>query len=82
GRRGWRWWGHWNYEKYHYQSSHHGSGPKVEMWLDFDRGTWSVTVMNVDASSVDNSDGVDVSLMIGELLGSEHIEMNVTGLTY
>jgi hypothetical protein len=85
GRRskwGWGWWGHpTRYEKYHYTTNQHGR-PKIDMWLDFDRGTWSVSIIDVDASAVDSYDGVSVELMIGELLGEETIDMRINSLSY
>jgi hypothetical protein len=63
-------------------SSPWGSSPSIWMSLNFGTGEWSLLARDVDASVVDNSDGVDVKLSIGLLKGSEHIEMRVDSLSY
>lgn len=69
-------------EKYTY-SSPQGEDPEVLMKLDLESGEWSLKVSNVDASAIDNSDGVTITLSIGEILSATQlISMQVGGLTY
>ncbi|GAG78901.1 unnamed protein product, partial [marine sediment metagenome] len=59
-----------------------GVEPKVDMKLNFDKGEWSFKVDKIDASAVDNADGVDVTFAIGSMSASEHINMWVDSLSY
>jgi hypothetical protein len=63
-------------------SSPRCSSPSIWMSLNFGTGEWSLLVRDVDASVVDNSDGVDVKLSIGLIKGAEHIGMRVDSLSY
>jgi hypothetical protein len=68
-------------EMYTYYSSW-GSSPYIAMTLNFDKGEWGLIVRDIDASVIDNCDGVDVTLMIDSIVGMEHIEMHVDSLSY
>ena len=59
-----------------------GDEPKIDMSLDFEKGEWSLKVDKVDASAIDNSDGVEITLTIGALSATEVINMQVGGLTF
>jgi hypothetical protein len=70
-----------NNERYTFVS-HEGVEPKVKMTLDFDRGEWSFKVSKIDASVIDNYDGVDVAFYIGHIAAIERINMQIGGLSY
>ncbi len=50
--------------------------PKIQARLDFDKAEWTFRVQGSDISTIDNSDGVDVTLTIGDYVGSENIVMH------
>ncbi|RMF95425.1 MAG: hypothetical protein D6727_10755 [Gammaproteobacteria bacterium] len=56
-----------------------GVKPKVEARLRFDKATWELSVKDGDASLIDNSDGVDVTLMIGDYENTENIVLDAEG---
>ena len=70
-----------NNEKYTFVSPE-GVEPKVKMTLDFDKGEWSFKVSKIDASAIDNYDGVDVAFCIGYMAAIERINMQIGGLSY
>lgn len=59
-----------------------GVEPKLDMKLNFDKGEWHFKVDKIDASAVDNCDGVDVTLFIGPMGASERVDMSVDRLLY
>ncbi len=59
-----------------------GVEPKVDMKLNFDKGEWHFKVDKIDASAVDNCDGVDVAFCIGYMAARENIDMQIGGLSY
>ena len=69
------------HERYQYHSGG-GSDPKIKMELDFERGEWSLMVDDIDASTINNDDGVDVTLMIGYMLAGQNVPMWVDRLVY
>ncbi len=54
-----------------------GSGvkPKIHARLNFHKAEWSVKIDDVDASAVDNSDGVKIDLILGNVQGTETVTM-------
>jgi hypothetical protein len=68
-------------EIYTYSASFKDS-PGIWMSLNFGTGEWSLLVRDVDASVVDNSDGVDVKLSLGSIVGIESIGMRIDSLSY
>ncbi|MFC1929804.1 hypothetical protein ACFLW6_02945 [Chloroflexota bacterium] len=58
------------------------SEPKVGMKLNFHDGTWSLKVEHIDASIVDNKDGVDVTLVIGDMFAGKNVVMFCNDLVY
>lgn len=52
------------------------------MEIDFESGEWCLKVSKIDASAIDNSDGVEITLTIGELSATQMINMRVGGLTF
>jgi hypothetical protein len=68
-------------ESYHFESAN-GAEPQINMELDFKKGEWRLRVSKIDASAIDNSDGVEITLTIGDLYASELINMQVGGLTF
>ena len=66
---------------YSYDSKGH-STPKIHMELDFNKGEWSLTIEDIDASIIDNSDGVDVTLQIGYMQASHNVPMWIDYLVY
>ena len=44
------------------------TGYTVQMMLDFERGLWSFKVSRATLTGIDNSDGVDICLGIGDSL--------------
>lgn len=56
--------------------------PKVGMKLNFNDGTWSLKVELTDASGVDNRDGVNIALAIGDMFTGEIISMFCNDLVY
>jgi len=70
-----------NKEKYTYTSLE-GTEPEVLMKLNLEGGEWSLKVSKIDANAIDNSDGVEITLTIGDLSATELINMQVGGLTF
>ncbi|MFC2122570.1 right-handed parallel beta-helix repeat-containing protein [Bacteroidota bacterium] len=68
-------------DKYHFESTK-GVEPKVDMKLDFDKGEWDLKVDKVDASVIDNCDGVVVTFSIGAMSAEDDIDMWVESLSY
>lgn len=58
-----------------YQSSH-GEIPHIQAQLDFDKAEWKLRVKESAITLIDNTDGVDVTLAIGDYVGSENIIMH------
>ena len=56
-----------------------GVKPKIEARLRFDKATWELNVKDGDASLIDNSDGVDVALTIGDYEGVENVLLGAKG---
>jgi hypothetical protein len=52
------------------------------MVIDFDEGNWSLIVRDIDASLLDNSDGVTVVFAVGASAAIELINMRIGGLSY
>lgn len=52
------------------------------MKLDFDEGEWSLKIHDIDASAINNYDGVDVAFCIGYMAARENIDMQIGGLSY
>jgi hypothetical protein len=63
-------------------SSPRGSSPNILMTLNFYEGKWSLVARDIDASVINNYDGVDVKLSIGSIVGMDHIEMRIDSLSY
>lgn len=57
---------------YEYKSAS-GEIPKIKASIDFEKSKWSLKVNHADIDEVDNSDGVDISLSMGEYLGTEKV---------
>jgi len=70
-----------NKEKYVFTSTE-GVEPKVHMKLDFNKGEWSLKVSKIDASAIDNHDGVDLTFAIGSLSAREKLDMWVERLSH
>jgi len=70
-----------NHQKYIYDSKSKGS-LDTQMIVDFEVGEWSLIVNNVDASMVDNSDGVTVIFSVGGNAAIEVVDMKIGGLSY
>jgi hypothetical protein len=68
-------------ERYIFESTQ-GSKPKVLMDLDFDVGEWSLKVRDIDASTVNGYDGVDIAFCVGYMAAKANIDMKVGGLSY
>jgi len=58
--------------KFEYKSPSHET-PKIKASIDFDKSKWSLKVSKADATYIDNSDGVDISLSMGGYQGSENV---------
>ena len=56
--------------------STHGEVPHIHARLDFDKAEWKLKVKDSDITLIDNIDGVDVTLTIGDYVGSENIIMH------
>jgi uncharacterized repeat protein (TIGR02543 family) len=54
----------------------------IIMTLNVTRGTWDIHVNNINASDINNYDGVDVTLTIGSVVGMKHIDMTIDSLSY
>jgi hypothetical protein len=54
----------------------------ITMTLNVTRGTWEIHVNNIDASDINNYDGVDVTLTIGSVVGTKHLDMTIDSLSY
>lgn len=50
-----------------------GQKPALMARLNFKKATWKLKIRDENASLIDNSDGVDVSLVIGNIRGDENI---------
>ena len=59
--------------------STHGVLPHIHARLDFDKAEWKLKVKESDITQIDNKDGVDVTLTIGDYVGSENIIMQSKG---
>ncbi len=70
-----------NKEKYVYRSAE-GVEPVIVMKLDFETGEWFFKVLGIDASAVDNCDGVTVALAIGDMSGEDSLSMWIGSLEY
>ena len=57
-------------------NSSHGEVPYIHARLDFDKAEWKLKVKESDITLIDNIDGVDVTLTIGDYVGSENIIMH------
>jgi len=68
-------------ERYYYNSPR-GEKPKIVMGLNFDEGKWSLLAHDIDASAVDNRDGVDMAFSIGSMSATDHVKMRVERLSY
>ena len=53
--------------------------PHIHARLDFDKAEWKLKVKESDITQIDNKDGVDVTLTIGDYVGSENIIMQSKG---
>ena len=64
----------WNGDEQHYAyKTGPGVKPQVHAKIDLKRSKWSLKLMHIDADFVDNSDGVDIALTIGNYEGSENV---------
>jgi DMSO/TMAO reductase YedYZ molybdopterin-dependent catalytic subunit len=54
----------------------------IMMTLNVTRGTWDIHVNNINACDINNYDGVDVTLTIGPVVGTKHIDMTIDSLSY
>jgi uncharacterized repeat protein (TIGR02543 family) len=54
----------------------------IMMTLNVTRGTWDIHVNNINASDINNYNGVDVTLTIGPVVGMKHIDMTIDSLSY
>lgn len=60
--------------KYHYEyKSASGEQPQIRVSINFEKLKWSLKVNHADIDEVDNSDGIDISLSIGNYLGTENV---------
>jgi hypothetical protein len=50
--------------------------PQIHARLDFDKAEWKLKVKESDITQIDNSEGVDVTLTIGNYVGTENIIMH------
>ena len=46
---------------------------QIKASIDFDKGKWGIKVNKTSADYVDNSDGVDITLSIGDYQASENV---------
>jgi len=70
-------------EQYIY--NYNSKGPdstRIQVVIDFDTGIINLIAKNIDASIVDNSDGVSVIFAFGENAAIEVINMKIGGLSY
>lgn len=70
-----------NKEKYVYRSAE-GVEPVIVMKLNFETSEWFFKALGIDASAVDNCDGVTVTLAIGDMSGEDSLSMWVGSLEY
>jgi len=56
-----------------------GVKPKVEARLRFDKASWELSVKDGDATLIDNSDGVDIALMIGGFESTDNVLLDGQG---
>jgi len=64
------------YKRNFVYKSTHGEVPHIQARLDFDKAEWKLKVKEPDITLIDNMDGVDVTLTIGDYVGSENIIMH------
>ena len=64
------------YKKHFGYKSANGVIPQIQARLDFDKAEWTFRVKGSDITQIDNTDGVDVTLTIGDYAGSENILMH------
>jgi len=56
-----------------------GVKPKVEARLRFDKASWELSVHDGDATLIDNSNGVDVALMVGDFESVQNVTLDAKG---
>ena len=64
------------YKRSFVYKSTHGEIPHIHARLNFDKAEWKLKVKESDITLIDNTDGVDVTLTIGDYVGSENIIMH------
>ena len=47
--------------------------PQMMVSIDFEKSKWSLKLIHINSEFVDNSDGVDIALSIGDYTGSENV---------
>jgi hypothetical protein len=47
--------------------------PQMVARIDFEKSKWSLKLIHINSEFVDNSDGVDIALSIGDYTGSENV---------
>jgi len=53
--------------------------PSLDATLDCDKGRFNFSASKADTSQIDNSDGVDVTLTLGDSSGSKNVVLQATG---
>jgi len=56
-----------------------GVKPSIDARLNFDKSEWQINVTNGDATLIDNSDGVDVALVIDGYESTENVVLTPAG---
>ncbi len=64
------------YKRNFVYKSAHGEVPHIHARLDFDKAEWKLKVYDSNITQIENIDGVDVKLTIGDYVGSENIIMH------
>lgn len=59
-----------------------GGHPSVYAKLDCDKGKFSMNVSRADTSQIDNSDGVDVKLVLGDSVSEKNVTLNESNHRY
>ena len=64
----------WKGDQMHYISkSAPGTKPQIQASIDLEKSKWSLKLIHINSGFVDNSDGVDIALSIGDYQGSENV---------
>ena len=54
----------------------------ISIELNFTTGRWELSFQNIDAGAIDSYDGVTVTLTIGDMVGTDTVNMYINSLSF